>query len=71
MTARLWQWLRTTKEPRKGYILIELFFEPRDLWIGCFWDRKCLVHPKEDCSGKKRLVLYFCLIPMVVLKVTI
>lgn len=58
---------------------ISLHFEPRDLWIGLFWTRKpALVfvpipgHEKfSHVRSEVRLHLYFCLLPMLVLKVVL
>lgn len=43
--------------------IAELIVEPRDLWIGLYWDRK-----RVD-SWTKATHLHFCLIPMIVLHV--
>lgn len=34
-----------------------VLFEPRDVWIGIYWDRHWEM-------GRRVLVLYFCLIPL-------
>lgn len=39
---------------------IKLFFEPRDMWIGVFWDRR----PNE-------LRIYVCLVPCLPLLITV
>jgi hypothetical protein len=43
---------------------IKLIFEPRDLWIGLYWN-------KEKMPGGKPwvLTLYLCLIPMLPLRI--
>ncbi len=41
-----------------------LIFEPRDLWIGCFWDH-IKVHQLPY------LVIYFAVVPTLVLRLTI
>jgi len=38
-------------------IKIGVRFEPRDLWIGVYWNR-------FECAGGKYLDVYICLIPM-------
>lgn len=45
-------------EPRP---IVSLVFEPRDLWIGCFWD--LLVR-----QGRPHLVVYLAAVPMLVLR---
>lgn len=44
----------------------KFMFEPRDLWIGVYWDRRCL--PLEL---KPVLVLYICFIPTLVLRLVL
>lgn len=45
---------------------IKLIFEPRDLWVGLYWDKKAM------SSGKPWvLTLYFCLIPMLPLRIKV
>lgn len=57
---------------------LSVMFEPRDLWIGLYWDRrkvgKRIEH--DSCLGRVwvdtfRLYLYFCIIPTLVLKVVL
>lgn len=52
---------------------LELKFEPRDIWVGLFWTIKSptleMVHFHD--TRAKWLLLYFCLIPMVVIIITI
>jgi hypothetical protein len=42
-----------------------LMFEPRDLWVGVFWDRRWLPLVNKD---RQALVVYICLIPSIVLR---
>jgi hypothetical protein len=42
----------------------ELIFEPRDLWVGVYWDR-----PQAQRGGTRWLLIFFCLIPMLPLKI--
>lgn len=39
-------------------IKYSLYFEPRDLWIGVYWDKE--EHPFEDI-----LNIYICVIPTI------
>lgn len=41
-------------------MMVHLIVEPRDLWIGCYWDRK-----------PDRLLIYLCPLPMLVIRLTI
>jgi hypothetical protein len=52
------------REPKR----VTLLFEPRDLWIGIFWDRRWLPLMHKD---RKSVVLYFCVIPTIVLRVVL
>lgn len=50
----------------------KVIFEPRDVWIGCYWDWKR--EPDYTLTGGfsiRRLYLYFCLVPMVVFRVIV
>lgn len=41
---------------------LALKFEPRDLWVGCYW--------REDgCGVMRSLSLYFCLLPCLPLRI--
>lgn len=44
----------------------QFLFEPRDLWIGVYWDRK------QDAAipEKQWLFLYICFVPTLVWKIT-
>lgn len=44
-------------------IAVSFYVEPRDAWVGLYWDR-----PK---TGEVALLLYFCLLPFLVIKVAI
>lgn len=49
---------------------LSCYFEPRDLWVGVYWDRRCLTHCKcATCSGRKALHVYVCLLPTLVIRV--
>ncbi len=43
--------------------MIKFYFEPRDLWVGFFWDRRI------EISGRTRLWVYCCLFPTLVIRV--
>ena len=45
---------------RPGRLIVQLQVEPKDLWIGCFWQRTPIA-----------LHIYICLIPMVPLHITL
>jgi hypothetical protein len=38
---------------------VEFLFEPRDLWVGLFWDRR-----------PNARLFYICLVPTLVIKIT-
>ena len=49
---------------------VSLFFEPRDLWVGVFWD--WTPYYTHDASGRETYTgtmwkIYVCLLPTVVL----
>lgn len=44
-----------------GRLMWRVLFEPRDLWIGVFWDR----------NVRGDLVVYLCLIPCFPLRLTV
>jgi hypothetical protein len=64
---------------------ISLYFEPRNVWIGLFWDSRalddsCGIRPDgtvwttakaRDSLRTIHTVLYFCLVPTLVLKVVL
>ena len=43
----------------------KFLFEPRDLWIGVYWDRRWLPLIDKD---RRALILYVCLLPTIVLR---
>lgn len=43
---------------------LELKFEPRDLWVGLYWDR-------ETTHEMEQLHLYFCLLPTLLIHLCI
>jgi hypothetical protein len=45
-----------------------LLFEPRDLWIGVFWDKEKYFH--SEPHKFERLVIYVCTIPMLPIRYT-
>ena len=45
---------------RPGQLIVQLQVEPKDIWIGCFWERTEIA-----------LHIYVCLVPMVPLHITI
>ncbi|MES2155920.1 MAG: hypothetical protein V4510_12365 [bacterium] len=55
---------KQSEPPRRPFYLtrwgwgISCYFEPRDLWVGCYYDRR-----------RAGLTLYFCLVPTIVIKV--
>lgn len=66
-------------------VRVSFRFEPRDLWVGVFWDRRaaddsCGVRPDgtiwQTAAGMNKLqrirtTLYICLLPMFVIKVVL
>ena len=44
----------------------KLLFEPRDLWLGVYWD---LTRSTE--SAHRRLSVYVCVLPMLPIKVVV
>lgn len=45
---------------------VKVIFEPRDLWVGLYWDRSVLP------SGNFGVyVLYFCIVPMLPIRIKI
>lgn len=52
---------------------ISCYFEPRDLWIGVYWDRRATEPvyrcPCVMCHKKTCLHVYICLLPTLVIRV--
>lgn len=46
---------------------VRLLWEPRDLWVGAYWDFKQPV-PCEECTEHWTLDVYVCLIPVLPLR---
>lgn len=44
---------------------IKFYFEPRDLWVGLYWDRI----PKEGPKDIQTIAFYICLLPTLVIKI--
>ncbi len=44
-------------------------FEPRDLWVGCFWDYTA--RDKADIYDYAELRFYFCIVPMLPIILTL
>jgi len=54
------------------YKNIEFLWEPRDLWIGLYWDKRNFAFFDKESENdgyfeEEELHLYFCLIPTFVL----
>jgi hypothetical protein len=47
-------------------VSVKFLFEPRDAWMGIYWDKEPTANP--NCTDK--LVTYICLVPFVVFRVT-
>ena len=45
---------------------LELLFEPRDLWLGVYWDRQDF-----PPLHSRFLYIYICIIPVLPIKVTL
>lgn len=50
------------KRHNKMKLKLSIKFEPRDIWVGCYW-KKCIRHDSFD-TGYTVLVLFICLIPL-------
>ncbi len=49
-------------------VVIKLLFEPRDLWVGVFWDRDAVPTPYGPLYTNYRV--YVCIVPMFAIKVS-
>lgn len=47
---------------------IKIFFEPRDIWVGVFWDLDIVDTPYGPLFENYRV--YICIIPMFPIKIT-
>jgi hypothetical protein len=43
-------------------VKLKLLFEPRDLWLGVYWNRKVLLG--AELPPRVDLHVYICLVPM-------
>lgn len=46
---------------------VALLFEPRDLWVGAYWD----LQEHRDGTGDRALCVYLCAVPCLPLRVRI
>jgi len=43
---------------------IKIKFEPRDIWIGCYWNKVSFENEPELLGRRSILKIYICIIPM-------
>ena len=51
--------------------MIKLEFQPKDLWIGVYWEYQFNSDDPYDEDIKKNLHIWICLIPMFPLHITV
>jgi hypothetical protein len=55
-------------------VKVSCYFEPRDLWVGMYWDRRPIGDDSCVCTlceafKPRRLHIYVCLLPTLVIRV--
>ena len=49
----------------EGVMNVNIKFEPRDLWIGVYWDTKpCYICWGDYIQERVQLKIYLCIVPM-------
>lgn len=56
----------------RGSFAVDLLWEPRDVWVGCYWVNRTQWGPDSATSmGRPYVYVYLCLVPLLPLRLRI